>query len=81
MHEGLAMLTAQPEVHFTYSTLTGDYDKIGQPSLQDGVASGRLTCFSPQDNHGKVVSVSIQRPRPDLRAASVTRLGCDGCFL
>ena len=35
------MLAAQPEVLFTYPTPTGDYDKIGRPSLQDGV--GRLS--------------------------------------
>ena len=57
------MLAAQPEVLFTYPTPTGDYDKIGRPSLQDGV--GRLTRFSPRDDHGKVVSVEIQRLRPD----------------
>jgi len=73
------MLAAQPEVLFTYPTPTGDYDKIGRPSLQDGV--GRLTCFSPRDDHGKVASVAIQRLRLDRRAAGVTRLGPDGCFL
>jgi len=73
------MLDAQPEVLFTYPTLTGDYDKIGRPSLQDGV--GRLTRFSPRDNHDKVVSVAIQRLRLDRRAAGITRLGPDGCFL
>ena len=75
MDEGRSMLAAQPEVLFTYPTPTGDYDKIGRPSLQDGV--GRLTRFSPRDNHGKVVSVTIQH----RRAAGVTRLGPDGCFL
>jgi len=79
MDEGRAMLAAQPEVLFTYPTPTGDYDKIGRPSLQDGV--GRLARFSPRDDHGKVVSVSIQRPQPDRLAAGVTRLGRDGCFL
>ena len=46
------MLAAQPEVLFTYPSQAGDYDKIGQPSLQDGVR--RLTRCSPRDNHGKV---------------------------
>ena len=79
--EGRAMLAAQPEVLFTYPTPTGDYNKIRWPSLHDRV--GRLTRLSPRDNHGKVVSVSvaIQRLRPDRRAAGVTRLGPDGCFL
>jgi len=31
------MLAAQPEVLFTYPSPMGDYDKIGRPSLQDGV--------------------------------------------
>jgi len=35
------MLAAQLEVLFTYPTPTGDYDKIGRPSLHDRV--GRLT--------------------------------------
>ena len=48
----------QLEVLFTYPTPTMDYDKIRRPSLQDGV--GRLARFSPRDDHGKVVSVSIQ---------------------
>jgi len=73
------MLAAQLEVLITYLTLTRDYNKIRQPSLQDGV--GCLTRFSPRDDHGKVTSVSIQRPRPDRRAADVIRLGPDGCFL
>ena len=73
------MLAAQLEVLFTYPTPTGDYDKMGWPSLEDGV--GRLTRFSPRDDHDKVASVVIQRPRPDRRAAGVTRLGPDGCFL
>jgi len=63
MDEGRAMLAAQPEVLFTYPTPTGDYDKIDRPSLQDG--NGRLARFSPWDYHGKVASVSIQRPQPD----------------
>ena len=71
MDEGLTILAAQPEVLFTYPTPTGNYDKIGRPSLQDRV--GRLTRFSPRDDHGKVVSVTIQRPRPDHRAAGVTK--------
>jgi len=79
MDEGRAMLAAQPEVLFTCPTTTGDYDKIGRPSLQDGV--GRLARFSPRDNHGKVASVSIQRPRPDRQAVDLTRLDRDGCFL
>jgi len=79
MDEGRALLAAQLEVLFTHPTPTGDYDKIGRPSLQGGV--GCLARFSPRDDHGKVVSVSIQRPRPDHRAAGVTRLGRDGCFL
>ena len=73
------MLAAQPEVLITYPTPTGGYDKIGQPSLQDGV--GRLNRFSPRDNHGKVAFVAIQRPRPERRAAGVSRLGPDRCFL
>ena len=52
------MLAAQPEVLFKYPA-TVDYDKIGRPSLQDGVR--RLTRFSPREDHGKVVSVVIQR--------------------
>jgi len=68
MDEEWAMLAAQPEVLFTYPIPTGDNDKIGRTSLQDGV--GRLVCFSPRDNHVKVVSVSIQRPRPDQTLAS-----------
>jgi hypothetical protein len=79
MDEGQAMLAAQPEMLFTYPTPKGDYNKIRRPSLEDGVR--RLACFSPRDDHGKVVSVSIQRPRLDRRAAGVTRLGRDGCFL
>ena len=76
------MVTEQPEVFFTYPSLMGDYDKIGRPSLQDGV--GRLTCFSPRDDRvplSSSTSVAIQLPRPDHRAAGVTRLGPDGCFL
>jgi len=73
------MLAAQPEVLFTYPTPTGDYNKIGRTSQQDKV--GRLTRFSPRDDHGKVVSVTIQRLRLDCRAAGVTRSGSDGCFL
>jgi len=73
------MLAAQPEVLYTYPTPTGDYDKIEWPSLHDRV--GHLTRFSPRDDHGKVMSVAIQRLRPDRRAAGVTRLGPDGCFL
>ena len=48
------MLAAQSEVLFTYPTPTGDYDKIGRSSLQDGV--GRLTCFSPRDDHVQLPS-------------------------
>ena len=70
-----AMLAAQPEVLFTYPSPTGDYEKIGWPSLQDRVRC--LTRCSPRDDHGKVASVTIQRPRPDSRAAGVTRLGPD----
>ena len=76
------MLVAQPEVLFTYPTPTGDYDKIEWPSLQDWV--GRLTRFSPRDDHVQLpssTSVAIQHPRPDFRASGVTRLGPDGCFL
>ena len=73
------MLAAQLKVLFTYPTPTGDYDKIGLPPLQDGF--GRLACFSPRDDLGKVVSVSIQRSRPNRRAAGVTRLGRDCCAL
>ena len=79
MDKELSMLATQPEVLFTYPTPTGDYDKIGRPSLQDGVR--RLTRFSPREDHGKVVSVVIQRLWPDLQAAGVTRLGPDGCSL
>ena len=39
---------------FTYTTPTGDYDKIWRPSLQDGV--GRLTRFSPWDDHAHLPS-------------------------
>ena len=77
--EGRAMLAAQPEVLFTYPTPTGDYDKIGRPSLHDKVR--RFTRFFPRDDHDKVVSVTIQRLQLDRRAAGVTRLGPDGCFL
>jgi len=66
MDEGQAMLAAQPEVLFTYPSLMGDYDKIRQPSLQDGVR--RLTSFCPRDNHVQLpsnTSVAIQLPRPD----------------
>jgi len=63
MDKGQAMLAAQPEMLFTHPTPTGDYNKIGLPSLHDRV--GRLTCFSPRDDHGKVVSVTIQRLQPD----------------
>jgi len=82
MDEGRAMLAAQPEVLFTYPSPMGDYNKIGRPSLQDGV--GRLTGFSPRDDPVQVsssTSVAIQFPRPDHRAAGVTRLGPDGYFL
>jgi len=48
------MLAAQLEVLFTYPTPMGDYDKIGRPSLQDGV--GRLTRFSPRDDHVQLPS-------------------------
>jgi len=73
------MLDTQPEVLFTYPTPTRDYNKIRRDSLQDGV--GCLARFSPWDDHDKVASVSIQRPRPDRRAAGVARLDRDGCFL
>ena len=79
MDEGRVILAAQLEVLFTHHTPTGDYNKIGWPSLHDGV--GRLTRFSPWDDHGKVVFVTIQRLRLDRRASGVTRLGPDGCFL
>ena len=57
------MLTEQPEVLFTYPSLMGDYDKIGRPSLQDGV--GRVTRFSSRDDHDHLASstsVAIQHP-------------------
>jgi len=60
----------------------GDYDKIGRSSLQDGV--GRLTGFSPWDDHAHLASstsVVIQHPRPNRRASGVSRLGPDGYFL
>jgi len=60
----------------------GDYDKIGQPSLQDGVR--RLTRFSPRDDPVQLsssTSVAIQLPRLDRRTPGVTRLGPDGFFL
>jgi len=60
----------------------GNYDKIGRPSLQDGV--GRLTRFSPRDDPVQLpssTSVAIQLPLLDRRAAGVTRLGPDGYFL
>ena len=60
------MLATQLEVLFTYPTPTGDYDKIGRPSLQDGV--GRLARFSPLDDPVQLpisTSVAIQLPRPD----------------
>jgi len=82
MDEERDMLAAQQEVLFTYPTPTGDYDKIGRPSLQDGV--GRLTRFSPRGDHAHLASstsAAIQHPRPDHRASGVTRLGPDGCFL
>ena len=82
MDKGQAMLAAQPEVLFTYPSPMGDYDKIGRPSLQNGV--GRLTRFSPRDDPVQLpssTSVAIQDPRQDLRGAGVTRLGPDGCFL
>jgi len=67
MNEGLAMLAAQPEVLFTHPSLMGgDYDKIRQPSLQDGVR--RLTCFSPRDDPvhlPSIMSVAIQLSRLD----------------
>jgi len=59
----------------------GDYDKIGRPSLQDGVG---LTFFSSRHDPVQLsssTSVAIQLSRPDRRAAGVTRLGPDGCFL
>jgi len=46
----------------------GDYDKIGPSSLQDGV--GRLTRFSPWDDHAHLASstsVAIQHPRRVVR--------------
>ena len=82
MDEGRAMLTEQPEVLFTYPSLMGYYNKIGWPSLLDGV--GRLTRFSPRDDPVQLpsrTSVAIQLPRQDLQAAGITRLGPDGCFL
>jgi len=82
MDEGRAMLTAQPEVLFTYPSPMGDHNKIGRLSLQDGV--GRLTRFSPRDDPVQLpssTSVAIQLPRPDRQAAGVTTLGPDGCFL
>jgi len=82
MDEGRPMLAAHSEVLFTYPTRTGDYDKIGRPLLQDGV--GRLIRFSPpgdQVQSPSSVPEVTQRPRPDRRAAGVTRLGPDGAFL
>jgi len=82
MDAGLPMLSAQLEVFFTYPTRTGDYDKIGRPLLKDGV--GRLIRFSPLGNQVQSpssVPEATQRPRPDRRAAGVTRLGPDGAFL
>jgi len=82
MDEGRATLAAQPEVLFKYPSPMGDYEKMGRPSLQDGV--GRLTRFSPRDDPVQLpssTSVAMQLPRPDLLAAGVTRLGPDGCFL
>jgi len=82
MDEGRPRLAAQSEVLFTYPIRTGDYDKIGQPLLQDVV--GRLIRFSPRDDTVQLpssTSVAIQLPRPDRQAAGVTRLGPDGCFL
>ena len=76
------MLAAQSEVLFTYPTRTGDYDKIGRYLLQDGV--GRLIRFSPPGDQVQSpfsVPEATQRPRPDRRAACVTRLGPDGAFL
>ena len=76
------MHTEQAEVFFTYPFPMGDYDKIGWSSLQDRV--GRLTRFSPRDDPVQLpssTSVAIQLPRPDRRAAGVTGLGPDGCFL
>jgi len=60
MDEGRAMLAAHPQVLFTYPNPTGDYDKIGWPSLHDGV--GCLTRFSPRDDHDKVASAPTTRP-------------------
>ena len=62
MDNGRAMPGAKPDVLFTYSSLMGENDKIRWSSLQDG----DITRFFPQDDHGKVVSVPIQRPRLDL---------------
>jgi len=47
------MLAVQSEALFTYTTPTGDYDKIGRSS-QDVV--GRLTRFSPRDDHAHLPS-------------------------
>jgi len=82
MDERRTMLAVQPEVLFTYPSLMGDYDKIGQPSLQDGVRC--LTCFSPRDDPVHLpssTSVAIQCPQQHCRAAGITRLGPDCCFL
>ena len=79
MDEGRPMLAAQSDVLFTYPIRTGDYDKIGQPLLQDVV--GRLIRFSPRDDTVQLpssTSVAIQLPRPDRQAVGVTRLGPDG---
>ena len=85
MDEERAMLAAQPEATFTYHTPMGDYYKIGRPSLQDWAQwVGRLTRFSPRDDHAHLASstsVAIQHPRPNRRASGVTRLGPAGCFL
>jgi len=82
MDEGREILAAQLEMLFTYPSLMGDYNKIGWPSLHDGVR--RLTRFSPRDDPVQLpssTSVAIQLPRPDRRAAGIARLSPDGCFL
>jgi len=85
MDKERAMLAAQPEATFTYHTPMGDYYKIGRPSLQDWAQwVGRLTRFSPRDDHAHLASstsVAIQHPRLDRQASGVTTWGPDGCFL
>jgi len=83
MDEGRAILTAHPEVLFTYPSPMGDYDKIGRPSLQDGVR--RLTRFSPREDPVQLSSSENVRGHPGTTTGppncGVTRLGPDGCFL